>query len=116
MFIRVHPWLNQMAKDVSKQLDSDRRLKPCNAPQCGGFTLEAELGIAKNSSAEVLAHGHRLGWEIKQHTVANFDRVEAGTITLMTPEPTGGFYRERGVEAFVRQFGYADKHERPDRR
>lgn len=33
----------------------------------------------------------------------------------MTPEPTGGFYRERGVEAFVRQFGYADKRERPDR-
>ena len=69
------------------------------------------MGIAKNSSADP----DFLGWEIKQHTVANFDRVEAGTITLMTPEPTGGFHRERGVEAFVRQFGYADKRERPDR-
>jgi hypothetical protein len=83
--------------------------------------LEAALGIARNSSAEVLAHGHLLGWEIKQHTVADFDRVEAGTITLMTPEPSAGarrssaFSRERGVEAFVRQFGYADKRERPDR-
>ena len=33
----------------------------------------------------------------------------------MTPEPTGGFYTERGVEAFVRRFGYRDKKNRPDR-
>ncbi len=31
------------------------------------------------------------------------------TVTLLTPEPTGGSYREQGVEAFLRQFGYADK-------
>jgi hypothetical protein len=95
----------------SKQLDSSGHLKPCNAPQCGGFTLEAELGIAKNSSAEP----DFLGWEVKQHTVSNFDSLAAGTITLMTPEPTGGFYKEQGVEAFVRKFGYADKLARPDR-
>ena len=52
---------------------------------------------------------------MKQHTVSNFGSVEAGTITLMTPEPTGGFYRETGVEAFVRKFGYADKRGRADR-
>ena len=69
------------------------------------------MGIPKNSAAEP----DFLGWEIKQHNVANFDRVEVGTITLMTPEPTDGFYKERGPEAFVRQFGYPDKHERPDR-
>lgn len=28
---------------------------------------------------------------------------------MLTPEPTGGFYREKGVEAFLRRFGYADK-------
>lgn len=33
----------------------------------------------------------------------------------MTPEPTGGFYQDSGVEAFVRKFGYADKLLRPDR-
>lgn len=95
----------------SKQLDAAGRLKPCNAPQCGGFTLEAELGIPKNSDAEP----DFLGWEVKQHTVSNFDRVGAGTITLMTPEPTGGYYRVHGVEAFVRKFGYADKLGRADR-
>jgi hypothetical protein len=95
----------------SKQLDSHGILKPCNAPQCGGFTLEAEFGIPKNSKAEP----DYLGWEIKQHAVSNFDRVNAGTITLMTPEPTGGFYTEEGVEAFVRKFGYADKLGREDR-
>src|SRR4029077_1086141 len=104
---RVHSlgWID------SKQLDSDGLEKPCNAPQCGGFTLEAELRIAKNSSAEP----DFFGWEIKQHTVSNFDRLDAGTITLMTPEPTGGFYKEHGVEAFVRKFGYEDKLDRPDR-
>jgi hypothetical protein len=95
----------------SKQLDSSGALKPCNAPQCGGFTLEAELGIPKNSDAEP----DFLGWEVKQHNVASFDRVEAGTITLMTPEPSGGFYREHGPEAFIRKFGYADRLDRADR-
>ncbi|MDH7503867.1 MAG: MvaI/BcnI family restriction endonuclease [Verrucomicrobiota bacterium] len=104
---RVHAlgWID------SRQLDASGALKPCDAPQCGGFTLEAELGIPKNSEAEP----DFLGWEVKQHNVASFDRVEAGTITLMTPEPDGGFYRERGPEAFVRKFGYADKLDRPDR-
>lgn len=51
----------------------------------------------------------------KQHSVSSFESMAAGAITLMTPEPTGGFYREQGVEAFVRKFGYADKNDRPDR-
>jgi hypothetical protein len=76
----------------------------------GGFTLEAEFGIAKNSSAEP----DFLGWEVKQHSVSSFESMAAGAITLMTPEPTGGFYEEQGVEAFVRKFGYADKNDRPD--
>ncbi len=96
----------------SKQLDGDRQLKPCNAHQCGGFTLEAELGIAKNSQAEP----DFLGWEVKQHAVSNFLKPETGgAITLMTPEPTVGFYKDRGPEAFLRRFGYPDKKGRPDR-
>ncbi len=104
--------INRLGWIDSKQLDSDGALKPCLAPQCGGFTLEAELGIPKNSVAEP----DFLGWEVKQHSVTNFVRPDSGTaITLMTPEPTGGFYRERGVEAFIRKFGYPDKNDKPDR-
>jgi hypothetical protein len=33
--------INQLGWIDSKQLDSDGALKPCLAPQCGGFTLEA---------------------------------------------------------------------------
>jgi len=96
----------------SKQLDREGVLKPCAAPQCGGFTLEAELGVPKNSAAEP----DFLGWEIKQHAVSRFDKPASGaSITLMTPEPTDGYYREHGVEAFVREFGYLDKQGRPDR-
>jgi hypothetical protein len=104
--------INRLGWIDSKQLGSDGALKPCLAPQCGGFTLEAELGIPKNSVAEP----DFLGWEVKQHSVTNFARADSGTaITLMTPEPTSGFYKERGVEAFVRKFGYPDKNDKPDR-
>ena len=94
----------------SKQLDASGRVKPCQAPQCGGFTLEAELGIAKNSIGEP----DFLGWEVKQHAVPNFSGLGAA-ITLMTPEPTGGYYKEKGVEAFIRAYGYMDKKNREDR-
>lgn len=87
----------------SKRLDSEGKELPCNAPQCGGYTLEAELGIRPNGRSEPDFHG----WEVKQHS---------GTVlTLMTPEPTGGFYVEKGVEQFVRTFGYVDKLGRADR-
>lgn len=104
--------INRLGWIDSRQLDSDGLEKPCNAPQCGGFTLEAELGIPKNSSAEP----DYLGWEVKQHRATSFDRPNTGSaITLMTPEPTGGFYHEEGPEAFVRKYGYADKRGRVDR-
>jgi hypothetical protein len=103
--------INRLGWIESKQLHSNGTIGPCNAPQCGGFTLEAELGIPKNSAAEP----DYFGWEVKQHAVSNFKNSEAGTITLMTPEPTGGFYKEKGVEAFVRRFGYPDKNQKPDR-
>jgi hypothetical protein len=104
--------INRLGWINSKQLDSHGNLKPCDAPQCGGFTLEAELGISKNSKSEP----DFLGWEIKQHKVSNFGNpFSGGAITLMTPEPTGGFYTERGVEAFIRRYGYSDKQGRSDR-
>jgi hypothetical protein len=94
----------------SKQLDTSGKLTTCRAAQCGGFTLEAELGISKNSVGEP----DFLGWEVKQHSVPSFSSLGAA-ITLMTPEPVGGFYKEQGVEAFIRKYGYPDKNGRPDR-
>lgn len=94
----------------SKQLGANGLL-PCNAPQCGGLTLEAELGILKNSKTEPDFHG----WEIKQHNVTNLDRLNSGVITLMTPEPNGGYYKQEGVIPFIRRFGYSDKKGRTNR-
>lgn len=96
----------------SKQLRSDGTISACNAPQCGGFTLEAELGIPKNSKAEP----DFLGYEVKQHQVTSFDRPASGSaITLMTPEPKCGYYADQGVVSFIRRFGYPDKAGREDR-
>jgi hypothetical protein len=104
--------INRLGWIDSKQLGSDGMVKPCQAPQCGGFTLEAEMGIPKNSSGEP----DYLGWEVKQYAVEDFERIEsAKPITMMTPEPDGGFYKEAEVEAFIRKFGYADKNDKPDR-
>jgi hypothetical protein len=96
---------------VSKRLDAHHNLRPCNSPNCGGYTLEAELGITPNGYAEPDFRG----WEVKSFGVSNFDSMESQVITLMTPEPDGGLYKDFGVEAFVRRYGYPDVGGRPDR-
>ena len=65
------------------------------ATNAGGYTLEALLGVKPNS----VAGPDYLGWEIKAYSFR-------GKVTLMTPEPDGGYYGEYGVEAFLRKYGY----------
>lgn len=95
----------------SKKLLPSGAIGPCNAPNCGGYTLEAELGITPNGYSEP----DFLGWEVKQHAVSTFDKFKSGVITLMTPEPTGGIYKEKGVIEFIKTYGYPDKNGKPDR-
>jgi MvaI/BcnI restriction endonuclease family protein len=90
----------------SKRLNNKGEILDCNAPNCGGYTLEAELGIRPNGISDPDFHG----WEIKQHAVTNLMRpASGGPITLMTPEPTGGVYVEEGVKEFIRRYGYPDR-------
>jgi hypothetical protein len=104
---RIHKldWIN------SKRLDSEGNILPCRASNCGGYTLEAELGVTPNGYAEP----DFMGWEIKQFGVSNFERINSAVITLMTPEPTDGIYKTHGADYFVRTYGYPDKMGRPDR-
>ncbi len=95
----------------SKKLGSNGAIFPCEAPNCGGMTLEAELNIIPNSRSEP----DYLGYEVKQYSVSNFDRINSGVLTLMTPEPIGGYYRSSGIEAFIRKFGYPDMTGATDR-
>jgi hypothetical protein len=96
----------------SSRLDAAGVRHPCTASNCGGLTLEAELGIASNSRAEPDFHG----WEVKQFGVRDFVRYAARSpVTLFTPEPTIGVYATDGVAAFVRRYGYADTHGRENR-
>ena len=96
----------------SIRLNSDGAEVPCRASNCGGYTLEALLGIIPNGVSEP----DYLGWEVKQHGVTNFGNIETGNITVFTPEPKGGYYKDRGVIDFVMKYGYPDKLGRPDRR
>lgn len=105
--LRIHElgWIK------SKRLDGQGNILPCEAPQCGGYTLEAELGITPNGYSEP----DYLGWEVKQFGVINFNKINSKVITLMTPEPTGGFYKKEGIPAFIRKYGYADVSGKADR-
>lgn len=105
--LRIHElgWIE------SKRLSKDGDVMDCNSPNCGGYTLEAELGITPNGYSEP----DFMGWEVKQFGVSNFERLGSSTITLMTPEPTHGIYKEEGVETFIHRFGYPDKKGKPDR-
>ena len=96
----------------SKRLSSTGGSLPCLSQKCGGLTLEAELGITPIGYSEP---DYR-GWEVKQHAVANFVGMSSGPITLMTPEPTGGVYVEKGVIPFIQEYGYPDTRGRTDRR
>src|SRR5690606_3078638 len=84
---------------------------PCESLNCGGYTLEAELCIRPNSTAGPDFDG----WEIKQLSQPDKSQFGRKALTLMTPEPDGGLYCKKGVEAFVRQFGYPDRMGRKDR-
>jgi len=85
---------------------------PCESPNCGGCTLEAEFGISANGYAEP----DFMGWEIKQYGVTKLENIySGGPVTLMTPEPTKGIYKDKGVDFFIRKFGYKDKLGREDR-
>ncbi|MBS8275696.1 hypothetical protein DYI21_19050 [Thalassospira tepidiphila] len=96
----------------SQKLGRDGKVHPYVARNGGGYTLEAELGIAPNGYAEP----DFLGWEIKQFGVRDFrGYLPKGPVTLMTPEPSGGIYKDLGVPAFMNLYGYQDKNGVPDR-
>jgi MvaI/BcnI restriction endonuclease family len=84
----------------AKRLVKGGKIVECNGTNCGGLTLEAELGVEENGAAEP----DFLGWEIKQHKTTNYLRHGTGPITLLTPEPDGGSYVD-GVEEFVEKYG-----------
>ena len=85
--------IQEMGPVPSMRLDRSGNRMPYKARNGGGYTLEALLGIRPNGEAAP----DYLGWEIKAFS--------SNLITLMTPEPDGGFYGENGVGAFVRRYG-----------
>ncbi|MBL4682106.1 MAG: hypothetical protein JKY88_15455 [Pseudomonadales bacterium] len=86
----------------SKKLNSEGVMHAYRARNGGGYTLEAELGVIPNGIAEP----DFMGWEIKQFGVRKCHLIDSKILTLMTPEPDGGFYVDQGVEAFIRRYGY----------
>jgi len=103
--------IHQLGWIDSRRLDRDGRSLECGAPQCVGYTLEAELGVRPNSKSAPDFDG----WEVKAITVASLEKPSVHPVTLMTPEPDGGWYAEEGVVRFLRKFGYKDTKGRKGR-
>ena len=95
----------------STRLDPQGNLVPCNASNCNGNTLESLLGIRSNGYSQP----DFKGWEVKARQVPNADNPTASVVTLFTPEPDSGVYRDEGVSEFVRRYGYSDLNGREDR-
>lgn len=76
------------------RLDSRGKMIPYAGQNVGGYTLEAMLGIVPNA----ISGPDMLGWELKAHS--------GDRITLMTPEPNGGIYRDPGIASFMESYGH----------
>jgi len=96
---------------LSRRLDKNGTLVPCNAPNCNGNTLESLLGIRSNGYSQPDFRG----WEIKARNVLNSAKPGASVVTLFTPEPTAGVYVHDGLLAFMHRYGYVDTKGRADR-
>jgi hypothetical protein len=103
--------IHHMGWIPSQKLSSAMVLESYKAPNGGGYTLEAMLGISPNGIAEP----DYLGWEVKQFGVTRFPKIGSKPTTLMTPEPNGGYYTTAGAIEFVKTYGYADKSGKLDR-
>jgi MvaI/BcnI restriction endonuclease family len=103
--------IHELGWICSKRLTALRQLVPCESPNCGGYTLEAELNIPSNP----VSAPDFLGWEIKQFHVPSFDKFGSRSISLMDHSPTGGYFNKSGAEAFIRKYGYSDKKGRASR-
>lgn len=77
----------------SRKLNTSGEVVSYNAKNAGGYTLEALLGIIPNGRSEPDFDN----WEVKAYS--------RNVLTLMTPEPTGGYYGESGVANFLRRYG-----------
>lgn len=95
---------------ASIRLDPTGLVVPCKSSNCNGNTLEALLGIRSNGFSEP----DYKGWEIKVRQVKDIDSPNNSIVTLFTPEPASGAYKD-DIDAFIRRFGYPDKKGRPDR-
>ncbi len=110
--IRAFTEIHQRGWMPSCKIGRSGQPEPYSARNGGGYTLEAQLGISPNGYAEP----DYLGWEIKQYGVGDFVKyLPKSPVTLMTPEPTDGYYRDAGVEAFLSRYGYPDKSGKPGR-
>ena len=78
------------------RMNKDGIIEPYTSSNAAGYTLEASFGIIPNGSPEP----DFKGWELKCYS------TKSSLITLMTPQPDGGLYKELGARDFVEQYGH----------
>ena len=81
-------------KIASCRMFPDGQVRPYTAVNAGGYTMEASFDIIPNGTAEP----DFKGWELKAFS--------GSTITLMTPEPDKGLYKEIKAKEFAVTYGH----------
>jgi hypothetical protein len=79
--------------------------RACVGRQSIGQTLLCALGVPADGR-DVPDYK---GWEVKSFTVQGFQRKANKAVSLMTNEPTGGFYARHGVAKFLKKYGWPSK-------
>lgn len=79
---------------TSCRMFQDGHIRPYTAVNAGGYTMEAFFGIIPNGTAEP----DFKGWELKAYS--------GSAITLMTPEPDKGLYKEIKAKEFAVTYGH----------
>ncbi len=90
----------------SQRMHTDGEIRPYRAINGIGYTLEAEFGIIPNGYTAP----DYLGWEMKSYTVQKFGKVPTKVLSLFTPEPDSGEYKDNPLRFFMEKYGYLDNH------
>jgi len=98
--------IHQKSWIQSKRMHTDGEIRPYRAINGIGYTLESEFGITPNGYTAP----DFLGWEMKSYTVHKFGKVLTKVLSLFTPEPDSGEYKDHNLRFFMEKYGYLDDH------
>lgn len=101
--------LKLIDRDITpwRYLKDGTSVRPYHAPNEGGLTLEAELGVGENA----IPGPDFDVWELKAVSQKTLDKRWDHTVTLFTPQPDKGWIETHSGVEFVMKYGHVSKYD-----